>query len=252
LRGTTHGNFGTDTQRFEDRLRLLQSLTFEEQIWNHTHWTNLSIAECKEYTEFETSRGSVLLVAEDQFTPGIVDRYYDFDLLQHRASSTAHQSTVLEYALYPEHGRTVETMLSYSGYHVSYCLSLKVPGRCRLQIHVWLLLTVVACNIVKLVCFILTFKEQHGTPLMIVGDAIASFLDSPCSASHGMCLLPEDELISAVKAKDGEDGDVGSLSRQYRARHLRYYQSISFVRWTIYVTSYEKLSATPVLANVIS
>jgi hypothetical protein len=238
---TQHGNIdSTLGHRYEDRIEALQNLTIGGQIWDRTLWTNLTIAECRDYGAFEFDRGSILLVTED--TPSVMDQNHaqPFD----GASNGNNEGTVfeyrLEYRLQVSGPRSnVEDIFLSAERQPSYCLSLKVPGVCSLQIHIWLLLVVVVSNIVKLICFMLVFKEQSGTPLMTVGDAVASFLRSPCLVSRGMCLLSEDELIRAPKQGSYDEVDAARRQpKQFQTRCWRYYHSISFVRWTVYTTAY--------------
>lgn len=228
----------------EERLRILQSLTINGQIWNDTRWNNLSAAECKEYGAGERSHGSVLLVTEDQSVWRNNGSAYNLELHRDKASDTENSSAAYLFRTIPEGLLSTPSQIDMfhfllSRFRISYCLSLAVTSSCSLQIRLWLLLTVVVCNIVKLACFTLTLREQHGTPLVTVGDAVASFLSSPCPTVDGMCLLSEDALYNALQ-RDTESprDDVGSQPRQYQATSLRYYQSISFIRWTIYSTSY--------------
>jgi hypothetical protein len=216
-------------QIFEQRLRILQNLTTNGQIWNETRWTNLSVAECKEYGSFETDRGSVLLVSERR----TIGKAHNLELHRDGVSNVEPRRTVYKYDIFPETLFSVQDNILPVD-QISYCLSLVVPSRCSLQIHLWLLLTVVVCNTIKLACFILTLKEQRGIPLVTVGDAVASFLSLPYPSVDGMCLLSEDVLIGALKY-DTEDHVPRPV--QYQATSLRYHQSISFIRWTIYSTS---------------
>jgi hypothetical protein len=221
---------------FEQRLRMLQNLTTNGQIWNETRWTNLSVAECKEYGAFETERGSVLMVLkEDESERRNIGKAHNLDLHRDGVLHVDPPRTVYTYGIFPGTMFSVRDNISDGRwFEISYCLSLVVPSRCSLQIHLWLLLTVVVCNIIKLVCFILTLKEQRDTPLVTVGDAVGSFLSSPHPSVDGMCLLSEDALIGALKY---DTENPGPRPVQCQAKPLRYYESISFIRWTIYSMS---------------
>lgn len=223
-------------QMFEHRLRILRNLTTNGKIWNETRWTSLSVAECKEYGAFETDRGSVLLVKEDQSKRRTISKAHNLELYRNSVSDVDHPSTVYTYDIFPETLFSVvrDNPWSMEGEDISYCLRLVVPSRCSLQIHLWLLLTVVVCNTIKLACFILTLKEQRSTPLVTVEDAVGLFLSSPHPSVDGMSLLSEDALIGALKY---DTEDPGPRPVQYQATSLHYHQSISFIRWMIYSTS---------------
>jgi hypothetical protein len=232
---------GAETQLAEVRLQNLQDLVTSGQAWNKTRWTNLTVAECKDYTSFESDRGSVLLITEDPDAPAPSNVTKKNIASRDHASGSAASGSVSEYwFLYPyQSSNLVERSILSSRHRILYCLSLEVPDRCRLQLHFWLLLTTVTCNVVKLVCFTLTFKEQSGTPLMTVGDAVASFLESPEPVSRGMCLFAKDELIKSLATDpESDNAEERCQPKQFKTQALRYYQSVSFMRWTVYATSY--------------
>ncbi|KAH6879494.1 hypothetical protein B0T10DRAFT_412983 [Thelonectria olida] len=72
---------------------------------------------------------------------------------------------------------------------VDYCLSKPVSEHCRLILSIPLLAIVVGCNVLKLVGLALTWLSLDKKPLLILGDALASFLEDPDPATEGQCLL---------------------------------------------------------------
>ena len=62
---------------------------------------------------------------------------------------------------------------------IEYCLAKTFPPRCKVQISTTILSTVIACNIVKIICLALTAISRNFEPLVTVGDAISSFLKHP-------------------------------------------------------------------------
>ncbi|KAF1998467.1 hypothetical protein P154DRAFT_247680 [Amniculicola lignicola CBS 123094] len=226
----------------EDRIRALQNRAVDGQIENKDIWENISIAGCKDqYNFFQTDRGSVLVVAEE------IQQHPSSPSNRLHADGSNTTSTVLWYRMIAPFD-SEETSISWGqqsahDWHVFdhnaspllYCLSLKVPGRCRLQIHIWFLVVVIVLNFSKLGCMLYLFMKKSSTPLMTVGDAVASFLDSPYERSKGSSLRTERELktIFCVKSDDLDDGGVLKAKR-FSAKPLRYHHSISFLRWTIY------------------
>jgi hypothetical protein len=71
---------------------------------------------------------------------------------------------------------------------VAYCLSQTVPDICRLQFSLPIMVIVIFCNVVKLVCILLTLWK-HRITLVTLGDAIASFLERPDPTTEGMCTM---------------------------------------------------------------
>ncbi|KAH0542508.1 hypothetical protein FGG08_003104 [Glutinoglossum americanum] len=88
-----------------------------------------------------------------------------------------------------------------AGEPVSYCLSRPVDEKCRLQFSLHIMIVVIVCNAVKSVCMIVTGKWVTGEkkkkgdgPLIVVGDAVASFLETEDERTKGMCLLTKREV----------------------------------------------------------
>ena len=67
---------------------------------------------------------------------------------------------------------------------VFYCMAEKALQHCRIRLSVSFMIAVIVCNGIKVICmgFIVWKLDPH--PLVTIGDAIASFLDSP-----GECLF---------------------------------------------------------------
>lgn len=62
---------------------------------------------------------------------------------------------------------------------VSYCLAQPVNPRCKVEILPEVLAVVIACNVMKVICFASLLMKRNFKPLMILGDAIASFMADP-------------------------------------------------------------------------
>ncbi len=76
------------------------------------------------------------------------------------------------------------------GYPISYCLSEPLEEKCELQFSLSILLTIIICNLVKIICMFLCSKvtDLESQPLVTLGDAVASFLKTPDRATAGLCL----------------------------------------------------------------
>ena len=55
------------------------------------------------------------------------------------------------------------------GYSIQYCLSEVVPEYCTLQFSLHIMVVVICCNIIKLLCFVLTFRIQEVSCLATIG-----------------------------------------------------------------------------------
>jgi hypothetical protein len=228
-------------ENITDRLRYIQNITTGDQIRDTSLWKNISALECAEYNTLQTDTSTLLIVINE--TPEQGFAYQDPRLVPWGSSSHSSLLTAfLRHELYYKHNTWENGFAKTSKWHtrISYCLSRKVPGRNRLEVHLWLLLTATVLNVIKLGCLLFTFEEQQKTPLMTTGDAIASFLGSPCVLSAGMCLLSQEELVRKLEERqDDYKLDATPTHKEFKARRLRYYRSVSFGRWIIYVSSYE-------------
>lgn len=75
---------------------------------------------------------------------------------------------------------------------VDHCMATKAHQIYRLRFSIVLMTTIVACNIVKVICMaVIVWKLD---PLVTVGDAIASFLDSP--GSYRLALVRDNQIGS--------------------------------------------------------
>ena len=153
-----------------------------QQLGNTNHWENITAAECKshyfpDWDRFPSDRGSVIVVVD---------------------KPAERKSMYL--------GSVWLRVSEENRPAIQYCLSLRVPPRCRLQVHLWFLVTVIIFTIIKITCMALTLREQAGNPIMTVGDAVASFLERPCPKSAGFCMHSEEELMHVLRERRIADG----------------------------------------------
>ncbi|KAL5319628.1 hypothetical protein ACEPPN_012683 [Leptodophora sp. 'Broadleaf-Isolate-01'] len=71
---------------------------------------------------------------------------------------------------------------------IDYCLSERVPELCQLQFIVPIMIMVIVCNTVKFACILLAMLLLKDWPLVVIGDAISSFLDDEDEMTLGQCL----------------------------------------------------------------
>ena len=62
---------------------------------------------------------------------------------------------------------------------ISHCLAEQAHQRCRIRFSTGLMSGVIACNILKIICMGYMVWRLDPRPLVTVGDALASFLQSP-------------------------------------------------------------------------
>ena len=71
---------------------------------------------------------------------------------------------------------------------IDYCLAQEIDKKCILQFSFLVMLIVIVCNLITTVCMILIVFEEGSQSLLIVSDAIASFLNKADSATKNICL----------------------------------------------------------------
>ena len=106
---------------------------------------------------------------------------------------------------------------------IQYCLSQPVEGYCTLQFSLWIIVIVIICNITKLACMMMLLLRQQAKPLVTLGDAVESFLETPDPTTGNMCLADKSEF-SAKKP-------WSAASDTYEPRQLRWFASASWKRW---------------------
>ena len=72
-----------------------------------------------------------------------------------------------------------ETFNGWYDTPIEYCLAQRTEEHCEIRLQLTLLGVVIACNTLKVACFIATLLVRDFAPLATVGDAIASFMTDP-------------------------------------------------------------------------
>lgn len=75
------------------------------------------------------------------------------------------------------------------GLPVEYCLSKSAEESCELHCSLAIVIAVLACNLIKVLCLGLVTWMPSSTPLLTLGDAIASFLSERDPATANNCLV---------------------------------------------------------------
>ena len=92
---------------------------------------------------------------------------------------------------------------------VDYCLSQKVEEKCQLLFSLPICITVIICNAVKIVCMLVTARDDRKEIFLTVGDAISSFLRRPDRNTKDRCLLSRRNI-------SGKGPYIWALADQYR------------------------------------
>ena len=197
---------------------LVRFFAISQSLRNTTLWENITAAECnRQYrrisTGLLTDRGSAIFVVEESFE-GL---------------------HVFSPSLFWKPNSPQEP-------RISYCLSQRVPFRCRLQVHIWFLITVIILNAIKIFSMTLTLLKREGIPLITLGDAISSFLERPCPRSAGLCLHSGKEIERILEAKKDQAEEESPMlcegPKIWQKRDLRYHSSIATLSYWTYIALY--------------
>ena len=147
--------------------------------------------------EFQGQYGNVILVTNASSPESILDLVWeDVDsdpwtnwICPQSCSASYHSVSAATWTV-PGSKTTLDsacysTLQDMQYFPVQYCLAQPVPEACQLGVSVIILGVVAACNLVKVFCMYWTCARVHCEPLTTIGDAIASFLDTPDTITAG-------------------------------------------------------------------
>ncbi|CAH0026002.1 unnamed protein product [Clonostachys rhizophaga] len=114
---------------------------------------------------------------------------------------------------------------------VKYCLSQKPKTPCQLNVALNLIYVVVCFNALKFVIIVIlaTSNLVNREPLVTIGDAVASFIDSQEPATKGMCLLSSAEAHFSQELDDYQE--VSAVV--YKPQNNRCSVAASLRRWLL-------------------
>ncbi|KAF2155062.1 hypothetical protein K461DRAFT_107278 [Myriangium duriaei CBS 260.36] len=126
-----------------------------------------------------------------------------------------------------------ESCLSYRAdhkYHIDHCLAEQTPEFCSVYVSVTLLAVVIACNVIKLACLLVTLLSVRFDPLITIGDAIESFLAIPDRTTEGHGLLEASNIATWTKARISRT-PIPTTPAPWKPRRRRLIAAISRRRW---------------------
>lgn len=127
------------------------------------------------------------------------------------------------------HTTTTSSQILVDGSAVSYCLAqpaLSSDGSCTVNLNGTLFIVVLALNILSLLVTAYVLFLPRFTPLVTLGDAIASFLRGPDPATRSNALLTKANITTGL-------GGWGFTEGKYWAptRSPRYFGTASRAQW---------------------
>ncbi|MCJ1434859.1 hypothetical protein MMC27_004229 [Xylographa pallens] len=138
---------------------------------------------------------------------------------------------------------------------VSYCLAQPVLPQCTVEILPQVLVIVIVCNILQAICFVTLLTKRDFTPLIVLGDALASFMtdpdpttlsSGPISAEYVRKAYILDPLRFSTQHQTRQWRQKRPLRRtvQWYAGRRRWASAVGPKRWTYTVLSFTALWLT--------
>lgn len=117
---------------------------------------------------------------------------------------------------------------------VQYCLSERMDERCSLQFSMHIMVAVIICNAVKSICMFYTVCKSKEDPLVTVGDAVSSFLESPDKTTVGMCIVSKRDIKKGIWKYTSDGITHGKWNMQlWKPRKHFWLSAASIGRWVI-------------------
>lgn len=228
-----------------------------EQFRNLTLYNESSLEDCMSAfaTDFQTSIGGLLLVldvpeaAGSNFTDPII---FSLDLSWTNGASCVGD----EYAwMCAQTGKNIcssilggaETCAQQlpalktnitgwrpfvAEYPVRSCFVVQEEGRCKLQASLQVIIVVLVLNFLKAMAMFSMLKVLKEAPLLTMGDAVASFLESPDLQTKGLCLVSRHQITR----RWGNRPRLVFGPRKYTGRRRRWFSGAGKFRQILFVT----------------
>ena len=145
------------------------------RLRNSTSLVRLETPECqKAYgsTQLISIWSDALAVTTTASTNDSLLAMFVGDICTKNSGNTCTGSSITIQTMYPGQQQQQE-------WSVSYCLGTKAHQHCKVGFTVGLMISVIACNHIKVICMGCIVFRLDPRPLVTLGDALASFLDSP-------------------------------------------------------------------------
>ncbi|KAM3071463.1 hypothetical protein ACMFMF_007935 [Clarireedia jacksonii] len=119
------------------------------------------------------------------------------------------------------------------------------PEHCKIKVSILIMGIVIICNISKVICIFITLRRYKGSPLVTLGDAVASFLKYPDHTTRGMCLVSKEGIRKNIWTQP-------LRPRLWQPTGKQEFWRANTIRWTLvrflFVTSFSCCLATLISA----
>lgn len=109
---------------------------------------------------------------------------------------------------------------------VDFCLSQKTPEHCKLEFSVQILIVVLVFNFLKAVLMCCLAFGISDSPLMTLGDAIASFTNHVDETTKGSCLFSKNNFEYGQSKWE-------PMALQWTETRVRWARAASMARWVL-------------------
>lgn len=110
---------------------------------------------------------------------------------------------------------------------IDYCLARKIEEHCKLQFSLIIMIIVILCNIVKMICMIVTVWMERVATFVTLGDAVSSFLDDPDSFTADCCLADKDDFTT----RKWQLSNI--MTKKYVSKRHWWFRAASLKRWVV-------------------
>ncbi|KAI5465240.1 hypothetical protein BGZ63DRAFT_347217 [Mariannaea sp. PMI_226] len=230
------------TQKFQD-LKDLWNSAREKRL------ENLTVSECmhKYAVVFQTQRSHVLLVGEPGSGPnrqGILSlsTFVSFYHLGYRWICYSLSDYPCR-SMLPDLKKHSDNWKPY-GTRIKYCLSKPKTEHCRLNFSPPLVSIIIICNAIKAAVLLYTAFRPPTEPLLVLGDAIESYLTTPDPFSANECLISANNII--LRDKKNSTGP-----RKWVPVQRLWASAVTMRRWKMSILLYSAAVASMLVCLVV-
>ncbi|KAM6513138.1 hypothetical protein FALCPG4_015608 [Fusarium falciforme] len=194
-------------------------------------------------SNIQSTRGAVLVVTDEVAQPVVLAQATNFldssfYMWVCGDSDSSHRKPCRFYI--DEYRQNISSWAPFSvegkAYTARYCYSEAVQQRCRLSTSLALGALVTVMTFIMAVVMLGLVFSLKPTPLLTIGDAVASFLAMPDPETRGMCMVSR---LDVEKSR----GVWPIVSKPFQPRLRRWAVAVGVRRWIVCMTFYLILGA---------
>lgn len=115
---------------------------------------------------------------------------------------------------------------------VKFCSSQRTPKHCKLQFSLQIVIVVIVINTLKIIRMMYVVFGLTETPLMTIGDAIASFLNEKDPTTKGCCLVSKFDIkLHKLQWQHREGQSNGPPAKEWSPTKVPWALAVGRTRW---------------------